>query len=71
MKTIEEERPKYYNFETMFTSLKNQLLEFLKLYGFYFEISQNDKYYHFEILASKAGAEQINCFLDSVTISEY
>lgn len=59
---------KYYNFETMFISLKNQISEFLKDNNIYLEVSKNGQYYHFEILTDPAGAEMINNFIDSVTI---
>lgn len=59
---------KYYNFESMFISLVIKLGDFLKENNIYFEISKNDKYYHFEILTDEAGAESINNFLDNNTI---
>ncbi len=59
---------KYYNFETMFISLATKTGDFLHENGIYFEISKNNKYYHFEILTDPAGAELINNFLDNNTI---
>ena len=59
---------KYYNFESMFISLAIKLGDFLKESGIYFEISQNGRYYHFEILTDPAGAAAINNFLDENTI---
>ena len=59
---------KYYNFDTMFISLAEKIGNFLKDNNIYFEISQNGKYYHFEILTDAAGAESINDFLDNNTI---
>ncbi len=63
---------KYYNFETMFLSLKNKLIEFLESCEkvLAYEISKNREYYHFEILTDTAGAAQINDFLDKHTITE-
>ncbi len=59
---------KYYNFETMFISLATKIGDFLHDNGIYFELSENGKYYHFEILTDTAGADQINNFLDANTI---
>jgi ADP-heptose:LPS heptosyltransferase len=59
---------KYYNFETMFISLAAKIGDYLHENNIYFEISKNDKYYHFEILTDPAGAELINNFLDNNTI---
>lgn len=61
---------KYYNFETMFISLRDALRKFLKDNSIYYELSNAGKYYHFEILASETQAETINCFLDSICITE-
>lgn len=61
---------KYYSFETMFLSLKNELVNFLegceKVLAY--EISRAGSYYHFEILTDAAGAAAINDFLDNHTI---
>jgi hypothetical protein len=59
---------KYYNFETMFISLATKIGDFLKENNIYFEISKNNKYYHFEILTDSTGAASINDFLDNNTI---
>ena len=63
---------RYYNFETMFLSLKNELIKFLegceKVLAY--EISRAGSYYHFEILTDPNGAEAINSFIDSVSIRE-
>lgn len=59
---------KYYNFDTMFISLKDLLKLFLLDNNIYFELSKNGQYYHFEILTDAAGAEIINNFLDNNTI---
>ena len=59
---------KYYNFDTMFKSLKDQLKCYLLENNIYFEISKNGEYYHFEILTNSSGAETINNFLDEITV---
>ena len=61
---------KYYNFETMFLTLRNALREYLKSNNTYYELSQNGYYYHFEILADAAELEKINAFLDMQCITE-
>jgi hypothetical protein len=59
---------KYYNFDTMFISLKQALQKFLYDNNITFEISKNYEYYHFEILTDSDGAKKINNFIDSITI---
>lgn len=59
---------KYYNFDTMFTSLKNDLFIFLHENNIYFEMSGCGGGWHFEIQAEPGEVEKINSFLDSVTI---
>ena len=59
---------KYYNFDTMFRSLKDLLKEFLIDNNIYFEISGGAALWHFEILTDQAGAQKINKFLDNNTI---
>ena len=61
---------KYYNFETMFISLRDALRAFLDENNIYYEISGNGAFYHFEILTDPPGANCINNFIDSVTITE-
>ena len=60
---------KYYNFETMFISLRDALRAFLHENNIYYELSGAGRYYHFEILTDRAGADAINNFIDSVTIT--
>lgn len=62
------ENKKYYNFETMFISLRDLLREFLHNSGIYYELSKAGIYYHFEILASPEECEKVNSFLDDNTI---
>ena len=59
---------KYYNFDTMFRTLKDILCEYLKSNNIYFELSGVAADWHFEILTDESGATKINNFLDSVTI---
>ena len=61
---------KYYNFDTMFRSLRNLLKEFLIDNNIYFEISGGAALWHFEILTDATGAAAINKFLDNNTIGE-
>lgn len=61
---------KYYNFETMYISLRDELRSYLKDNNIYYELSKAYTYYHFEILASPAEVEKVNNFIDSVSITE-
>lgn len=61
---------KYYNFFTMFRSLKDLLFKYLHDNNIYFELSGCAANWHFEILTDVNGAEMINNFIDSITISE-
>lgn len=60
---------KWYNFETMFRSLKDSLCKFLKSRGIRYELSGAGAGWHFEILCSKDDVSVINNFLDENTIS--
>lgn len=60
----------YYNFETMFISLRDQLRQYLKENNIYYELSGAGSYYHFEILTDAAGAAAVNNFIDSASICE-
>lgn len=60
---------KWYNFETSFRNLKNELSAYLKRAGIRYELSDCGRGFpcwHFEILTDPAGAEKINSFLDSI-----
>lgn len=59
---------KWYNFETAFKSLRDELRYFLIGEDIPFEISGGPGFYHFEIFTNGAGAEKINAFLDTITI---
>lgn len=61
---------KFYNFETMFKSLKEELTVFLKESGIYYECSGCGKGYHFEIECNNEEVEKINNWLDDHTITE-
>lgn len=63
---------KWYNFETSFRNLKNELSAYLKRAGIRYELSDCGRGFpcwHFEILTDPAGAEKINSFLDSITFT--
>ena len=60
---------KWYNFETMFINLRDELRAYLKDNGIKYELSKAFQYYHFEIYTDSNGAEKINSFLDSICIS--
>lgn len=60
---------KYYNFETMFRSLKDELREYLHEIGVYYELSGCYSGWHFEILANQEEVEKINKWLDANTIT--
>ena len=62
---------KWYNFETLFISLRDGLREFLKNNNIRYELSGCGSGYHFEILTDRAGANKINSWLDANTITEY
>jgi len=61
---------KYYNFETMFRSLKDELVTFLKKSGIYYELSGCGDGWHFEILCNTEEVEKVNAWLDENTITE-
>ena len=61
---------KYYSFETMFRSLKDELSDFLKGAGIYYELSGMYAGWHFEILANENEVVRINNWLDANTIIE-
>ena len=61
---------KYYSFNTMFRSLKDDLRDFLKKAKIYYELSGRDAGWHFEILATPQEAEAINEWLDRNTFIE-
>ena len=49
---------KWYNFETRFISLRDELRNFLKESGIKYELSGAFSYYHFEILCDSAELEK-------------
>ena len=61
---------KWYNFETMFRSLKEDLTAFLKESGIKYEISGCGAGWHFEVLCDTEELEKVNNWLDENTITE-
>lgn len=61
---------KWYNFETSFVTLANDLSAFLKRSGIYYERSGVFANYHFEIFANDKEVIAVNAFLDANTIGE-
>lgn len=61
---------RYYGFNTMFRSLKDDLRVFLKRAGIYYELSGRGAGWHFEILANDDEVVSINNWLDANTIVE-
>ena len=59
---------KWYNLETCFHSLKEDLRCYLHKNEIYYELSGGAGFWHFEIKTDPAGAEKINAFIDSITI---
>ena len=61
---------KWYNFETMFRSLKDDLTVFLKKNGIAYELSGCGAGWHFEILLTPVGVATVNNWLDEHSITE-
>jgi hypothetical protein len=61
---------KWYHFDTMFRSLKDDLREYLQSQRIRYELSGARAGWHFEVLASPEDVRLINAFIDSVTITE-
>lgn len=61
---------RYYSFNTMFRSLKDELGAFLKRAKIYYELSGWYAGWHFEILATPQEADAINEWLDRNTFTE-
>lgn len=59
---------KWYNFETSFVTLANDLSAFLKYSDIYYERSGAFGKYHFEVLADMDDFAIVNAFLDAHTI---
>lgn len=59
---------KWYNFETSFVSLANDLSAFLKRSGIYYERSGAFGNYHFEIFADNKQVIAVNAFFDANSI---
>jgi hypothetical protein len=61
---------KYYNFETMWRSLKDLLCKYLKENSIYYELSGAAAGWHIEILTDPTGAQMINNYINSIIITE-
>lgn len=61
---------KWYNVETSFVTLANDLSAFLKRSGIYYERSGAFGNYYFEVLADMDDVVTVNAFLDAHTIQE-
>lgn len=61
---------KWYNFETMIRSLKDDLRVYLHEIGVKYEISECFDGWHFEVYASPEEVTLINNWLDENTITE-
>lgn len=59
---------RYYNFETLFRSLKDTLCEYLKNNNIYYELSGVAANWHFEILTDPDGANTIDQFINEYII---
>ena len=57
---------KWYNFETTFEVVRDELRAFLKSSGIYYELSQGEGFYHFEIKCAPSDLDRINSFLDTI-----
>ena len=71
---MEENKIKWYNFETSFTSLARDLSAWLKGKKIKYELSDASvpgfPVYHFEIYTDGTGVDAINRWLDENTITE-
>ena len=62
---------RFYWFETAFRSLRDELRNFLKAAGIYYELSGGAGLWHFEIeIESPEQLEAVNAFIDSQSITE-
>ena len=67
---IEDEPSKFYNFETLFRSVKDALRKYLQDNGIYYELSSCFQGWHFEVKLTISQLEKANAFLDSISITE-
>lgn len=58
---------KWYNFETMFRSVKEALSNYLKSNGYKYELSGCIGFWHFEILTDPAGAKELNKYIEQLS----
>ena len=61
---------KFYNYETLFKSLKDSLREYLQKNHIYYELSECFNGWHFEVKLTESQLEKANAFLDSISITE-
>lgn len=61
---------KYYNFDTIFISLKDILRQYLKENNIYYELSAVGFGWHFEMLTDPAGAAEIKKHIEKNIIWE-
>ena len=61
---------RWYNFETRFLSLRDELRKYLHENGIYYELSSSYYACHFEIRATDEEAAAINKWLDEHSITE-
>lgn len=61
---MDKENKKWFNFETVCASIKDELRKHLKLTGIYYELSKAHNAYHFEILCADEELKQLDIFLD-------
>lgn len=59
---------KWYNFETRFVTLRDDMRKYLKVNSIKYELSGAYSCYHFEIYASPEEVKGINKWLDNNTI---
>ena len=66
----EKEQTRFYSFETLRSSLKENLITFLKENNIYYELSGCGDGWHFEINCNEAQLDLCNNFLERLTIIE-
>lgn len=60
------ENENWYDFETIFTSWKNELRKYLKMNGIRHRISTLNPGYHFDIFCTPTESDKIQKFLDDL-----
>ena len=67
---VKELRKSFCNFETLFRSLKDLLVDFLDKNNFFYEISSCGSGWHFEISLDENERETVEAFLESESITD-